>query len=99
MGSHLDLNDVAAGHPMAMKELSKLRQDLYHAKAAHKSIAEAFDRNVVAMQSAWIEWKRGGGAEEAMQWIENTLDGPGLTPFDSDTRSAQEYFDQEAPPL
>ncbi len=99
MGSFLDLSDVAADHPAAMKELLELRQGLSRAEAAHKSIAEAFDRNVVVMQAAWIEWKRGGGAEEAMQWIENTLDGPGLTPFDGDTRSAQEYFDQEAPSL
>lgn len=32
------------------------------------------------MQAAWIEWKHGGGAEEAMAWIENRLDGPGLIP-------------------
>jgi hypothetical protein len=35
---------------------------------------------VVTMQAAWIEWRNGRGAEVAMQWIENTLDGPGLIP-------------------
>lgn len=37
---------------------------------------------IVAMQAAWIEWKHGRGAEAAMQWIENTLDGPGLIPWE-----------------
>ena len=47
------------------------------------------------MQAAWIEWKNGKGAEEAMKWIENTLDGPDLIPSESDEhyRSAQKYLD------
>lgn len=39
---------------------------------------------LVTMQAAWIEWRNGRGAEAAMQWIENTLDGPGLIPDDDD---------------
>lgn len=27
MGTHLDLDDVAAGHPLAQKELAELRKD------------------------------------------------------------------------
>jgi hypothetical protein len=67
---------------------------------AHRQLGASFERNVVAMQSAYIEWKRGAGAESAMGWIANTLDGPDLIPdLATDKRTAQEYFDQEAPPL
>lgn len=45
-----------------------------------KLLAEMHQDLCVAMQAAWIEWKHGGGAEAGMQWIENTLDGPGLIP-------------------
>lgn len=57
----------------------------------------------VANQAAWIEWKHGGGAEEAMQWIENGLTGPGMIPGEADDdipeddpilRNAQAYFDR-----
>lgn len=35
---------------------------------------------IVTMQAALIEWKHGKGAEAALQWIVNTLAGPGLLP-------------------
>lgn len=49
----------------------------------------------LAMQAAWIEWQHGGGADQAMQWIENTLWGPGLIPDKDEPHGtqAQEYFD------
>src|SRR5690242_19712948 len=43
-----------------------------------KFMVESYNDHLVVMQAAWIEWRRGRGAEEAMIWIENTLDGPGL---------------------
>jgi hypothetical protein len=46
----------------------------------YKMLAEALQNDIVAMQAAWIEWKHGAGAEAAMQWIENTLVGPGHIP-------------------
>ena len=50
---------------------------------------------VFAMQAAWIEWKRGDGAEHAMVWIENTLDGPGsLDEIEASDTDAQAYFDR-----
>lgn len=50
---------------------------------------------LVAMQAAWIEWRHGKGADAAMQWIENTLSGPGLIPPDNAPWSteAQAWFD------
>lgn len=50
---------------------------------------------LVTMQSALIEWIHGRGAEAALQWIVNTLDGPGLLP-DPDApwgRDAQRWMD------
>ena len=50
---------------------------------------------LVVMQAAWIEWQHGKGADAAMQWIENTLVGPGLIPKDGEawSKEAQAYFD------
>lgn len=50
---------------------------------------------VVAQQSAWIEWQHGGGAEAAMVWVHNGLAGPGHIPEDSLPygKEAQAWFD------
>lgn len=57
--------------------------------------ARVVHNNVVAMQAAWIEWQRGRGAEAAMQWIHNTLWGPGLLPGEGEPNAddAQAWFD------
>ena len=49
---------------------------------------------IVTMQAAYIEWKHGGGAEEAMAWIENQLDGPDLIPDPDDPfgKDAERFF-------
>ncbi|QIY81467.1 hypothetical protein [Chromobacterium violaceum] len=51
--------------------------------------------NITAMQSAWIEWKHGQGAAAAMEWIENTLNGPDLIPDEDEPNSqnAQAWYD------
>src|SRR5690606_9822431 len=59
------------------------------AAAMSASLSRAF----AAMQAAWIEWRRGRGADAAMQWIENTLIGPGLIPGDVES-DAQAFFDR-----
>ena len=43
-------------------------------------IAKEYRDLLVVMQAAWIEWQHGGGAEQGMRWIQNTLSGPGLIP-------------------
>lgn len=55
----------------------------------------AHSRSIAAMQAAWIEWKHGRGADAGMQWIENTLWGPGLIPGEDGKPigSAQAFFD------
>jgi len=59
------------------------------------TLEDCFNDLIVAMQSAYIEWQHGGGAEEAMQWIGNTLEGPGNIP-DEDApygKDAQAWWD------
>lgn len=56
-------------------------------------LAKALKDNIVVMQAAWIEWKHGGGAEAAMEWIHNTLYGPGLIPEGEHDQHAQRWFD------
>src|SRR5690554_543919 len=57
------------------------------------AVSQSLSRVVAVMQAAWIEWRRGRGADAAMQWIENTLIGPGLIPGD-DESDAQAFFDR-----
>lgn len=45
---------------------------------------------ITAQQAAWIEWKHGQGADEAMDWIHNGLAGPGNIPYGTDP---QKWFD------
>lgn len=58
-------------------------------------LSKALHDNTVAMQAAWIEWQHGRGADAAMQWIANTLFGPGLIPDESEpwAKDAQAFFD------
>lgn len=58
-------------------------------------LSQIIHNMTVAQQAAWIEWRHGGGADAAMQWIENGLYGPGHIP-DKDApygTEAQAYFD------
>ena len=52
------------------------------------------NNNVVVMQTAFIEWAHGAGAEKAMEWIYNALNAPGLIPSDEESYSkdAAQYF-------
>lgn len=47
---------------------------------AMKTLGDMHNDLLVTMQAAMIEWRHGKGAEAALLWIENTLDGPGLLP-------------------
>ena len=60
-----------------------------------KELANMHHDLLVVMQAAWIEWQRGAGANSAMQWIHNTLMGPGLIPDDDEPYASepQAYFD------
>lgn len=62
---------------------------------ALKAMADSHNDLIVAMQAAFIEWQHGKGAEAAMQWIGNTLDGPGLLPDEDEPygKEAQAWWD------
>ena len=59
-----------------------------------KMVADMHHDLLVTMQAALIEWKHSGGAEAALQWIVNTLRGPGLLPRDDEPygKEAQAYI-------
>lgn len=48
------------------------------------TFADIMDRHCIAMQAALIEQSIGKGDDAALEWIANTLDGPGLLPSMSD---------------
>lgn len=60
-----------------------------------KMVADMHHDAMVTMQAALIEWKHGKGAEAALQWLVNTLEGPGLLPSPDEPwgKDAQRYFD------
>lgn len=53
-----------------------------------------FGRYILAMRSALIEEEHGRGPVAAMEWIYNSLVGPGQLPPEGET-DAQAYFDRE----
>ena len=61
----------------------------------HDTIVRLFHDQITGMQAAWIEWRRGKGAEAAMQWIENYLSGPGLIPKEDEpwANEPQAWYD------
>ena len=63
-----------------------------------KMVTDMHHDLLVVMQPTLIEWKHGKGAEAALQWIVNTLTGPGHLPDLDEARArggAQAWFDQE----
>lgn len=60
-----------------------------------KVMSDAHHDLLVVMQATLIEWKHGKGAEAALQWIVNTLAGPGLLPDPEAPygKEAQAFFD------
>ncbi|MEX3933296.1 hypothetical protein AB4Y32_16085 [Paraburkholderia phymatum] len=76
-------------------EVRRLREENARHERSSLMLANIMHNNTVAMQAAWIEWQHGEGADGAMEWIENTLAGPGLIPEDDEPHAteAQAYFD------
>ncbi len=63
-------------------------------KETIKMLAGMHHDAIVTMQAALIEWKHGKGAEAALQWLVNTLAGPGLLPSPDEPwgKDAQAYM-------
>lgn len=59
-----------------------------------KELDLLFGRYILAMRAAVIEEEHGNGRARAMEWIYNSLAGPGELPPEDET-DAQAYFDRE----
>ncbi len=85
------LGPVIQGHSVARQVASNLQVRLL--------IGDTLSEYIVVMQSACIEWERGGrtaqAGQAAMVWLYNTLAGPGHLNFDSAAQTAQKWFDQQ----
>lgn len=82
---------IAAANPAAVLALiaeSETRRIMI------KEMDLMFGRYILAMRSALIEEEHGKGPVAAMEWIYNSLVGPGQLPPDGET-DAQAYFNRE----
>ncbi|MBM6442374.1 hypothetical protein JQF37_01870 [Pseudomonas sp. MIL9] len=84
----------AAANPVAVLSLigerDKLKDENEVARMRIKELDLLFGRYILAMRSAVIE----ENAEKGMEWIYNSLAGPGELPPEDET-DAQAYFDRE----
>ncbi|HFQ5182576.1 TPA: 3'-5' exonuclease [Vibrio vulnificus] len=76
--------------------LFKAIKDSQQIKSAAKQLDKLINNQVVTMQSAYIEAAYGKGPEAGMQWIANSLFGPGFIPSDEEVekyeKSAQLFY-------
>ncbi|MEB2544324.1 hypothetical protein [Burkholderia cenocepacia] len=81
-------DNFAAGYSEAADAIDLLLAEVEaaddKAKGLIKTLLDIIHDQTVAMQSAIIEWQHGNGAEAGLNWIVNTLSGPGHLPdFDA----------------
>ncbi|MFG0540198.1 ead/Ea22-like family protein [Pseudomonas sp. YQ_5] len=82
---------IAAASPASILELLAENEAL---RMQVKELDLTFGRYLLGMRASVVEWKKGKGADAAMQWIWNGLAGPGELPPEEETQ-AQAYFDRE----
>ncbi|MEN7429199.1 hypothetical protein VA599_00490 [Chromobacterium sp. TRC.1.1.SA] len=84
-----------SSYPDLLAAVDKLAAEANASQQAGEFAQLILHDNITAMQAAWLEWKHGAGADSAMEWIENTLDGPGLIPEEDEPNSqnAQAWHD------
>ena len=87
--------DVLAG---AEKQNVELKDENEYIRNRFKELDRMFGKNLLVMQAAIIDWRTTGDARNGMEWIFNTLLGPGELPSE-DEKDAQAYFDREYAPL
>lgn len=73
---------------------TELKAENELARMRIKEMDLLFGRYILAMRSALIEEEHGKGPAGAMEWIYNSLAGPGELPAEGETDS-QAYFDRE----
>lgn len=75
-------------------ERDQLKAENELARMRIKELDLLFGRYILAMRSALIEEEHGKGPAAAMEWIYNSLAGPGELPPEGEADS-QAYFDRE----
>ncbi|MDX7082522.1 hypothetical protein [Serratia marcescens] len=75
--------------------VSALLADIEYMRWRIKEMDLLFGKNLLAMRAAVIEAEHGEGHTAGMQWIFNTLFGPGELAPENET-NAQDYYDREA---
>jgi hypothetical protein len=95
--------DLVTGHGPKPQGAERIVRAVESWVRCTREFGKVIHNMTVGNQAAWIEWQRGGGAEEAMGWIENGLIGPGLIPGDCEDdidandpilKNAQAYYDK-----
>ena len=76
------------------EERGTMIDKLQESRMRIKELDLLFGRHILAMRSALIEEEHGKGPAAAMEWIYNSLAGPGELPPEGETDS-QAYFDRE----
>ena len=76
------------------EERGAMIDKLQESRMRIKELDLLFGRYILAMRSALIEEEHGKGPAAAMEWIYNSLAGPGELPPEGETDS-QAYFDRE----
>jgi hypothetical protein len=75
--------------------IKRLKADCAKSERRAIEYGDIVHKQVLAMRASVVAWQR-EGAEIGMQWIANTLAGPGHLPSDEDTAmGAQPLFDKE----
>lgn len=74
--------------------IEQLQDENEYLRKRIKEMDLIFGKNLLAMRSACIEAEHGEGDKAGMQWIFNTLLGPGEFAPDEET-DAQAYFNRE----
>lgn len=76
--------EVVALRLALVKERDELRADLNKHKAHIRMGNDIITNQCIAMQAALLEQSIGKGDDAALEWISNTLCGPGLLPDESE---------------
>ena len=89
-------------HGQIISEVSRLHAEAAKSERRAITFGDLMTRQGIAMQAALIEQATGKGNDAALEWIANTLEGPGLLPNFSDAANlpktpvdgpAQAWFD------
>lgn len=79
-------------------QIAELKDKNEYIRNRFKELDRMFGKNLLVMRAAIIDWRVTGDAKEGMEWIFNTLLGPGELPSE-DEKDAQAYFDREYAPI